>query len=82
MMTTNLPLALSLSMNRACRADIPVCRCGRLSSRPVQTPDWKVRCTGRLESLPYVKHEQVQRVVPQSQDRTKGSRKSGRIRNR
>jgi hypothetical protein len=43
----------TLPLNLPCRADIPVRRCGRLSSRPFRTPDWKVRATGRLESLPY-----------------------------
>ena len=33
-------------------ADILVCQLGRLSSRP--RPDWKVRRTGRLESLPHI----------------------------
>jgi hypothetical protein len=50
---------LALTPALPCRADIPVRRCGRLSSRPFGTPDWKVRDTGRLESLPYAA---VQRV--------------------
>ena len=34
-------------------ADFPVCRFTELSSPVSETPDWKVRRTGRLESLPY-----------------------------
>ena len=48
-----MPFSPTLPMNLLRRADILVRRCRRLSSRRLGTPDWKVRCTGRLESRPY-----------------------------